>query len=192
VIKTFQCPADDGIDKSGLSRVTDSSSRKWAGASYAWNWQLIGTPGAGTQLSTISMVTLASKDGTSNTVLFAEKQAKCFRAASTSADQANYWGYPPNGNAQYHPVFAYNNSANTGAGGTAVNWNQPPMIQPNIVTTGTADQCDGSRPSTGHNVCLVCMADGSVKAVKGDVNQKTWQSAILPTDGVPLGSDWSN
>jgi len=74
------------------------------------------------------------------------------------------------------------------------NWNQPPMIQPILSITGVNPdprQCDTSRPSTAHTVCLVCMCDGSVKAVSGSVTQTTWQSAILPSDGNPLGSDWN-
>jgi hypothetical protein len=73
------------------------------------------------------------------------------------------------------------------------NWNLPPQIQPSIQlqpTGSTQEQCDNSRPSTGHNTCLICMADGSVRDINGRVSLQTWQSAILPSDGIPLGSDW--
>ena len=75
------------------------------------------------------------------------------------------------------------------------NWNLPPQIQPRITATavGTVDpnQCDAGRPSTGHTGgSLAGMGDGSVRVVGASVSQTTWQAALLPDDGVPLGSDW--
>jgi len=29
-----------------------------------------------------------------------------------------------------------------------------------------------------------------VRVISASVSQPTWESAILPNDGVPLGSDW--
>jgi prepilin-type N-terminal cleavage/methylation domain-containing protein len=204
VVKPWQCPADDGIAKSGMSRNNGS----WAAGSYAWNWQLVGTPNSGTYTSTISLPSLASKDGTSQTVLFAEKQASCRRAqvsgvvsTGSTGNAGNLWAIYPS-HQDWSPFIAWNHSSWKPGASTPYmqNWNLPPLIQPILTETGlwknsgTVDptQCDVSRPSSPHNVCLVCMADGSVKSVKGDVSQLTWQAAILPSDGVPLGSDWSN
>jgi len=39
-------------------------------------------------------------------------------------------------------------------------------------------------------VCQVGMGDGSVRSVKPSVSAKTWLLAILPDDGLILGSDW--
>jgi prepilin-type N-terminal cleavage/methylation domain-containing protein len=200
VIKEFQCPADDGINKAGFSRNQNGS---WAGASYAWNWQLVGTPGSGNRISVYSLTTVTSKDGTSNTVLFAEKQAACRRTQASgvsAANTGNLWAYHFD-TADWGSLFAWNRP-DWLPPKTAVymqNWNQPPQIQPTLTETGVfastgvanPTQCDAGRPSTGHNVCLVCLADGSVKAVNGEITQRTWQSAILPTDGVPLGADWN-
>ena len=37
---------------------------------------------------------------------------------------------------------------------------------------------------------MVGLADGSVRLVNPSISQLTWTSAMLPADGVPLGSDW--
>ena len=51
--------------------------------------------------------------------------------------------------------------------------------------------CDNWRAQSGHVSGMnVCLADGSVRTVNGSVSQPTWASALLPRDGVPLGSDW--
>jgi len=198
VIKSFQCPADDGITKAGLTR----SSASYGAASYSWNWQLVGssTSSANTYISVITLPFLASKDGTSQTLLFAERQANCFKNQNSTgapttyvaAQVGNRWAYRFNDH-DNTSVFGWNSG--TGLTTHMAGWNQPPQIQPNITTAiagGGANQCDNSRASTGHITCLVCMADGSVKAVKGDISQPTWQAALLPTDGVPLGSDWAD
>jgi prepilin-type N-terminal cleavage/methylation domain-containing protein len=199
-IKAFQCPADDGITKAGVCRFNTG----WAAASYAWNWQLVGTPNSGTYVSVVSLSTLSSKDGTSNTVLCAEKQAACQRVINTASNPVavspgnagNSWPYPPS--VDYSPYFAWNHSSymvsNTANQPPYLkNWGLPPQIQPlATVNNDPNTQCDAGRPSTGHNVCLVCMADGSVKAVKGEITPATWLAAIQATDGVPLGSDWAN
>ncbi|MBN9118171.1 MAG: DUF1559 domain-containing protein [Planctomycetes bacterium] len=190
VVKTFQCPADDGINKSGMMRVNTS----WAAASYAWNWQIVGTPNSGTYLSTVLLTNI--KDGTSNTVLLAEKQASCQRIQVSGAIGGNAWSIYAH--TEYSPYFAWNHSSylSGSANPYLVNWNQPPMIQPVLPVTSTPlpitdpNVCDVSRPSTPHSSCQVAMLDGSVRGVSGSISQTTWLSAILPADGVPLGSNW--
>jgi hypothetical protein len=39
-------------------------------------------------------------------------------------------------------------------------------------------------------ICIVGMGDGSVRTVSAAVGLNTWTAAVLPADGVPLGSDW--
>ena len=50
---------------------------------------------------------------------------------------------------------------------------------------------DKSRANSAHTSgVLVGLVDGSVRMVTGGVTQPTWQSALMPADGIPLGSDW--
>jgi hypothetical protein len=64
-------------------------------------------------------------------------------------------------------------------------WDAPPQ-------TGIGRwECDKSRPQSFHDsVVVVCMGDGSTRIVSGGVSQATWHAAIVPDDGVALGTDW--
>jgi hypothetical protein len=147
------------------------------------------------------------KDGASNTVMIAEKYAACRRSAAPTGTSevggsaSNCW--MRNDSWPNLPAFAISrldwlSSADTPKAGTRgatnsyqPNWFMPPQFQPTPgVNSDVSQQCDHSRPSTGHTECVVGMSDGSVRQVGRKVSQTTWLSAILPSDGVPLGSDW--
>jgi len=191
VVKTFQCPADYGIASSGMSR----NNSDWAAASYGGNWQLFGTPGSTTPTAAVKLTSI--KDGTSNTVMFAEKLAACQRVNDpgiTAANVGNLWAYHCGGQ-DWSAIIGWNASAWLPANPPYMkNWNLPPQIQPivtNVSATTPTKQCDVSRPSTGHSSSsVVGMADGSARLVSGDISNATWQSAILPEDNIPLGPDW--
>lgn len=186
-VKVLRCSSDYGTNKSGMS-IADAN---FAGSSYAANFQLFGSPNPPSGTGYTSRLTLVSiKDGTSNTVMFTEKLAAC-RTATNEAAAGTRWSTEPH--SQYSPYMAWNlHDQLTTNQQRMKNWNLPPQIQPQITSpaSGSSELCDGSRPSTGHNVCLLCMADGSVRDVNARLSQTTWQAAILPTDGLPLGSDW--
>jgi prepilin-type N-terminal cleavage/methylation domain-containing protein len=211
VVKTYQCPADYGIASTGLSRHTTG----WAACSYAANWQLFSTPPTGFS-SSLKIDTI--RDGTSQTVMFAERLASCQRVQDTSgstggvptSNTGTLWAYPAS--YDWFPVFAFNHptylpgtTAGCWVGGTVnatvtpcppfmQNWDKIPQIQPKITATGvTPDptQCDQSRPSTGHSgASVVCLADGSVRTVSEAVSAASWRAVILPEDGNSPGSDW--
>jgi prepilin-type N-terminal cleavage/methylation domain-containing protein len=191
-VKVFRCASDYGTNKAGMC-VLDTG---WAASSYAGNYQLFGT--GGTTNRTASNTLVSVKDGTSNTVMFAEKLGSCQRpSVATAANMSTRWA--EGSNLGYGPFFATNNpdylpgTAQSWLGPYNANWVMPPQIQPSIqvVASGSnQEQCDSGRTSTGHNVCLICMADGSVRDVNGRISQTTWQAALMPGDGIPLGSDW--
>jgi type II secretory pathway pseudopilin PulG len=64
-------------------------------------------------------------------------------------------------------------------------WDAPPQ-------TGISRwECDKARPQSLHtNAIVVCMGDGSSRIVSGQVSQATWHAAIVPDDGIALGTDW--
>jgi hypothetical protein len=52
-------------------------------------------------------------------------------------------------------------------------------------------QADYRLVQSGHvAVVQVAMADGTARGVSASVTQATWQNAVTPADGNPLGSDW--
>ncbi len=173
LIKNFICPSDVSLNALGMSPQRDTN---WTSTSYAMNWQLCGTSqfnGAYTPQYNVGNI----PDGTSNTVLFAEKPGGC------TSDNGSLWSLPgPQYGWQYAPVFA--NSMSYGS------WNQLPMFGWPNPSQGQPS-CDTGRAGGFHtNLIMVAMADGSVRSVNSGVSQPTWQSAIQPDDGIPLGSDW--
>jgi len=199
-MKIYECPSDPGLDSFGWCRWQVGS---WMGASYAANWQLHGSPPGTSGLASTTVNSI--KDGASNTLMIVERMAACQRPefppstpvvppSNTGILWAYYWG-----DVTWNDMFALNYPSwlnphpTTGAAQIPYmkNWFMPPMIQPSPQRTlNAATQCDNSRPSTGHNECVVGMADGSVRLVGKKVSNQTWLSAILPQDGIPLGNDW--
>jgi hypothetical protein len=50
---------------------------------------------------------------------------------------------------------------------------------------------DPRRANSGHpGICMVGLADGSVRGVTSSITPTTWSNALLPADGNTLGSDW--
>jgi hypothetical protein len=108
-------------------------------------------------------VPAAFADGTSNTILFAEKYARCGSGGSL-------WGHTVRD--LWQPTF--------GA------WTRDPFQ-----TRPAPPECDPSRAATpfpgGLNVAL---ADASVRAVSTGISPATWWAACTPAGGEVLGSDW--
>ena len=102
-------------------------------------------------------------DGTSNTLLFAEKYARCGAGGSL-------WGQvAPD---LWQPVFAA--------------WSKGLFqVRP------TAAECDPQRASTPFAGGIqVALADASVRSVSPGVRPETWWAACTPAGGEVLGGDW--
>jgi prepilin-type N-terminal cleavage/methylation domain-containing protein len=102
-------------------------------------------------------------DGTSQTIGFAERPSKWATPGSASANVPNYWTF-----------YAYTSFTDTS-----------PFYM--STTSPPPQDCVGSGRSSG---LLVGMLDGSTRNVGWDISLTTWQAAVRPNDGVPLGSDW--
>jgi prepilin-type N-terminal cleavage/methylation domain-containing protein len=105
-------------------------------------------------------------DGLSNTIMTIERQSQCNGGDSI-------WG---ESNPQQGP-WSYNVST--------LHTTNLPQFQP------TPKNCD---PSTNgsHNSAgiLVGLFDGSARLVSSGISATTWAEAVIPNDGIPLGSDW--
>jgi prepilin-type N-terminal cleavage/methylation domain-containing protein len=172
-IKSYVCPSDPTA-----SDGRHPTNGRGLGC-YAANGQLF----AATDSSTGAFVGWDSRakiqtilDGSSNTLLFAEKYGACGSAGSL-------WGaYSP----PWFPVFM---SDRTGGG---INYIGPKatalfQVQPNPWDSA----CDPYRASTPHfGGILVGLADGSVRTCYSTMSSTTWWLASNPSDGQPMPSDW--
>jgi prepilin-type N-terminal cleavage/methylation domain-containing protein len=190
VIKTFLCPSDPGIINAnnyggcGVMQSATVQRDGYGSCNYAAN-VMVFEPRGPTGVAGIP-------DGTSNTVMFAERFRNCSPdgahgggctlpawAWNTIANGGDPWSSPTFGAANdgiyqmnYNGAEFYYGSVGFQAGPSppACNW---------YVTQG---------PHT--NTMMVGMGDGSARAVSGGVSVSTWYNACRPADGNPLGSDW--
>lgn len=178
VIKTFQAPADP------------TASGTVAATSYAGNLlamrvtcaNVIATPGgmAATPTSALSVATMT--DGTSNTLLFAEKYAV---SAQPNARTHLWWVNPPVLTPSVVPADA---SAVLFTPNGATSATTPPYPFQTKPSPATANDFTPQGMSAGG--CAVCMADGSVRNVTSSISNATWVMVCDPSDGLVLPSDW--
>jgi len=161
-ISVFQGPLDP---------TSTEKTHGWGVTSYAMNYQVFGRPAhpwgwawgcmGSSRLQTI-------QDGTSNTVLMAEKRAAC--QGGISGSNGNLWAHGW-WNADWMPIFA-NSDVH---GGNA--W----LIPQENPTNATCVPYRATAFSAG--VCMVGMADGQVRTVSTSIAQLQWQYSLTPNDG---------
>jgi prepilin-type N-terminal cleavage/methylation domain-containing protein len=178
-VKTFNSPADPSQSPSGM---LDTGSPRMS-TSYAPN-EWVFDIGAGwipnvqiQQTVPVASIPRSFLDGTSVTIVFAEKYAAC--GTSTNSVATFYFGETggtcnrygaPGGNGSVPGFYTLNT----------------PQITPN--PTGNCNACflQALTPSG----IQVGLGDGSVRLVSASISAATWAHAIVPNDGNPLGSDW--
>jgi hypothetical protein len=185
-VKTYVCPSDftnaDGKGGAG----------NWGAASYAYNYQLFGidwSPDStnNSLLGAYPNYPAALQDGTSNTILFAEKYGQPSRDPWSVDWGGNTWW-------EWAPKFAAD------------------IVGPNskFLSKPTQQWCDankavtitGTNGSAGVNICSllatsshtagmnVGLADGSVRFISNGISGTTWWAAVTPQGGEVLGNDW--
>jgi prepilin-type N-terminal cleavage/methylation domain-containing protein/prepilin-type processing-associated H-X9-DG protein len=176
MVSTYRCPLDFGA-----TQVT--AQWGWVGASYAGNFQVFGNaakapnPYPGTNPATVGpwrgspRLPATFKDGTSSTILFAEKFGECNSPSGgnmwTRWDWLDYW----------QSTFA---AFSTGTG-SKFQADPQPYDSP---------ACIASLAQGGHNAGMnVCMADGSVHFLSTGITGQTWWALCTP-NGNDLPGDW--
>jgi prepilin-type N-terminal cleavage/methylation domain-containing protein len=176
VVKTYIAPGDP---------TTPGNNLTWGGrgaTSYASNWYVFGdssrTDGNGGSTAKLPNV---FQDGTSNTITFVERYCICGSAQ-------HIWGESGQGSGTGNA----NNFAPTWY------WNNLLQMTYNFQVMSTTFQAKPTTAACNSQLCqsfnsggiCVGMGDGSSRLVSSGISILTWQYAISPNDGQPLGSDW--
>jgi prepilin-type N-terminal cleavage/methylation domain-containing protein len=168
--KKLLCPAE----------YTDPQDN-WARSSYGVNGRVFRHVYPGWGLG-YTRYPAAITDGTSNTIFFTEKLARCNSSTlglewSGGAYSENYW---PDWGSILYPIDM---------SGTPTGAASAPQINP--PTSNGVGICNGARASSPHvGGIQTALGDGSVRFVSQRVSGLTWWAALTPNLGDQPGNDW--
>jgi prepilin-type N-terminal cleavage/methylation domain-containing protein len=220
-VPVYQCPTDPTIGAmTALFAPGQAGDWGQGDASYAANYlcfapytltngvysfPAIGTVGPDAVWDAKNTIGTSFADGTSNTIMFAEKYARCddtgesgnwwfrgvTRAASSNHTETAVQGdsYPGDG---FSSVFGGGRDQ-----GGNLYWLSGPnsmfQIQPRnaVKTTANGGQCNPRLAQTSHLQMQVALADGSVRSVSANLKNATWAALLTPHDGDTIGADWA-
>jgi prepilin-type N-terminal cleavage/methylation domain-containing protein len=199
-VAVFLCPSDPSVGPDGVVLINGFS---FGASCYGPNGLVMGAA----DLTTIPFKTNPQgkaripadfTDGTSNTILYAEKYASCTNTtmAPQFQDGGTAWAYcaaaafpwqpPPMALPikTFQPGFCIPALANQGAP-NALGPTSRFQVQP------AQGACDPTRAATAHAGGIqVGLADGSVRTLAPSLSGDTWWAAVTPRGGEVLGSDW--
>jgi prepilin-type N-terminal cleavage/methylation domain-containing protein len=198
-VPTFLCPSDPSVESGGVVMINLDS---FGASCYAPNVLVAARPDF-TQTPPVpnpqgkSRIPNDFADGTSHTILNAEKYARCTNTNMVPAfqDGGTAWAYttaapfpwqpPPmiaSGKA-FLPAFAILGLVARGA---------PNAIGPGSIfqVQPMPDNCDPTRAATSHAGGMVTgMADGSVRILAAGMSGDIWWAAVTPAGGEVQGLD---
>jgi len=193
-VALFNCPSDPtllpGVD----------SVKHYAPSSFAANYLVFGNVDGNLTNRNAQgkpRLEVSFLDGTSNTILFAEKHAASWIRPSTNQSEIYkggcHWAYFQAD--CYNPIFGYFEPGRLGA---------TPRIDVNAV--GPKDEtdlrnshfqvqpnpnggCNPCLPSTPHSAMNVGMGDGSVRPLAAGMDRFTWWALVTPAGGEAVGAE---
>jgi prepilin-type N-terminal cleavage/methylation domain-containing protein/prepilin-type processing-associated H-X9-DG protein len=184
-VRTFICPSDPSVGPSGI--VTTADGIDWGAGCYAVNSQVFapmrGNPQGKTSLAEIT-------DGTSYTILYAEKYARC-SSTGKGLDGGSFWAYCASGVLDLPPPM--NQPFKPYAPGFSIigYFGNPQGPDSKFQVQPTKGNCDPTRAATGHAGGMqVCLADGHVRNLSPTMSGKTYWAAVTARGGELLDSDW--
>ena len=154
IIPTFLNPKDK-------SAPPNNRYKGWlATTSYAANWMVFGHTDGGT-----ASIPRTFPDGTSNTLVFAERYQMCNGSPCA-------WGY--SSLYTWAPMFGYYSKGK-------------------FQNAPTQEQCNPELPQAIDPAGIqVALADGSARLIHERISSETWWNAIDPADGNPIGQDFND
>jgi len=200
-IQVYQCPSDPSLH----------NCLDWCDgdASYAGNFQVFGDPGKVPNSNNFwllepafdggARIPATFTDGTSQTIVFAEKYARCDGAGSPGGTwwmRGVFHGARSLGGGwdDSYPADRLSAVFGGGRGTDGTIWRSGPgsrfLVQPNrfLQRPGPCDKRLASSPhSGGMNVAL---GDGSVRFLSQGISGSTWWAACTPNGNDLLGNDW--
>jgi prepilin-type N-terminal cleavage/methylation domain-containing protein len=165
VLQVYIAPGDPSVPANGQSNDYGGWNGQYLGAtSYAANGAAFGQTNGGSK-----RILASWPDGASNLIIFAERFAIC-------QSQQHAWGE----DLTWHPSYA-----------TLAYDNIPTWAVPTPTFTTWANCSAGNWNSLNQINVQTGIGDGTVRSITQAVSGTTWQYAICPADGNPLGSDWA-
>ncbi|HEV3444126.1 MAG TPA: hypothetical protein VG099_05745, partial [Gemmataceae bacterium] len=160
-----------------------NQGESWGASSYAGNCQVfcrVTSFGVLENVEGIAYLPKTFQKGTSKTILFAEKYARCTR--QLYPDGGNFWAYSLTGALAEpkHPGFAISWNASSIGPSSKFQFRPSPFV----------GNCDPTRVSTPHTTGQVCMADGHVCSIAPSVSGDVWWALCTPENGDDPGADW--
>jgi prepilin-type N-terminal cleavage/methylation domain-containing protein len=181
MVKSFSAPLDP---------TANEKTHGWGVSSYAMNYQVFGRPGHpwGWAWGCMGATRLVSMpDGTSNTILLAEKRAAC--SGGPNGNNGNLWGHGW-WNADWMPMFA--NTDIFGGGN--------PFTPSTVATSPGAWALPQPQPTNANCVqfrttafsaggCQAALSDGSVRNVRTSASALTWAQYLTPNGNEVTSND---
>jgi prepilin-type N-terminal cleavage/methylation domain-containing protein len=185
--KLFICPSDG----SNPTFTMPEGGTAYASGSYAGNVMVFNPVKLGS-------LTSAMPDGTSNTVMVAERILYCdvsvqlyFSSAGTKfTGPAWAWIYPDHGDGSLWAAFGWRSAAVSGSGTLSDLRTDFADGSVSFQVNAKPETCDIFITQSVHSAMNVALGDGSVRSVSGGMSATTRIRACTPNDGQVLGPDW--
>lgn len=190
-LKIYQDPLDPSLSSSGLIPGSQAGVVGLAAGGYAFNAQVfcqVDYAGNFVDWWFNPRLPATFADGTSNTILFAERYSVCGPLGGVYGG-VNAWAAAPD--EHLTPVFSVSRFPSAGPFPAEIASIGPTthfQVQPSGYANANCQYWVPQAPRSGG--ILVGMGDGSVRSVASGVSPATWWAACTPAGRDMLGSDW--
>lgn len=190
VVNAYRCPDEPSPSvQTGMIGTTANMANYDAVGNYGANYLVFGEPEKDTASAMRNHPEGSAKladirDGTSNTIFFAERYGTCGLSGDPNASTTfgSAWA---NANPQWRATFCeFSNRTDPKTGKYTV----CPLFQ---VTPDWVSECSWDLAQSPHSGGIhVGLGDGSVRFLGASLSASTWSNACYPRDDNSLGNDW--